>query len=273
MLKASFGVSGALALISTLAMSGTAWATSSSAYGVQAGFTFGKTQTGLGPIGDVSGGAPPSYSKTVSVGAFQQSAPVIKGKTGLPTLYVSGASIKSHVTSIGTSAASASAAGDATVKGLTLSLELPGPKPDKEPINYPYLYVTATKLSVQTTLTQVSTQTPEANSTASIAGLVISGSLVDNQTITFTGDLPNDTILFQSDTVTITVNSRLTASVISCRPKCVIFPVLVNGSALDIQLTNAVLDGKTVSGDIAVAGATAGTGVLTPAVAKFAAGK
>jgi hypothetical protein len=257
----------------TLATAGTASATSSGAYGIEANFLWKKTKTGLGPVGQVSGAAPPAYNKSDSIGPFQQTVPLLPLATPVPALTVNTTSIKSHVSSNGISIDNASAEGDASVKGLSLSLALPYAVNGKTPINEPYLQVTAKSIEETTSFSQVFPQSAMPYTSTSISGLVISGSLVNNQTIKFSGDVPNDTILFQSPTVTITVNSRFQAGLISCTPKCIFSLVEVTGNALEISLTNADLGGKIVTGEIIVGQAQAGTGGLLAKTADFPAAR
>jgi hypothetical protein len=259
----------AIMLCLALGTAGAARATSSSAFGIEASFTAKHVKTGLDPVGAASGAAPPAYSKTVTIGAFQQVIPLLAAATPVPTLYVDTGSIRTQVASSGIGIDSESAASNAAVKGLNITLALPPPHPNKVPIDLPFLAVTAGRIDVAANLSQVFPRLAETSSSASISGLTITGSLVNNQTITFSGAVPNNTVLFQSDTVTITVNGKFTAGVISCTPKCSFWPVTVSGNAIEIVLTNANLNGNIVSGDIVVAGAQAGSGGLMLKTAQF----
>jgi hypothetical protein len=66
-------------------------------------------------------------------------------------------------------------------------------------------------------------------------------------------------VLFQSPTLTITVNQRISAELISCTPKCVVTPVSIGANALEITLNNANLNGQRVSGQIDISGTEAGS--------------
>jgi len=270
--RAAARASTAIVLGLALTATGAASAMSSSAYGIQADFTYQHIATGLGPIGSVSGAAPPGYAKTVNLGPFHQTVPIVPDTAFVPTLIANTASMKTHVTANGIAVDSASAEGDATVKGLDLSLVVNPPPGSLAPV-LELLHVTAGRVTVDTSFVRALPGPLAANSTASFVGLTISGPLVGNQTIKFTGDAPNNMVLFQSPTLTITVNNKLMAGVISCTPKCTFSPVSVTGSALDIALTNADLGGKSVSGDIVVAEARAGTSGLSARTDAFVTGK
>jgi hypothetical protein len=271
----------AAALCSTVALgmmmaaTGAASATSSSAFGVEASFTWKHLKTGIGQVGAISGGAPPAYAKSASIGSFRQVVPLLPtaGSAAVPTLYVAGAAIATHVSASGVPTDAGSAAGSAVVKNFDISLMPPPLGPKKVPIDIPFLDIAASAVSVNTSLTPAPSQSSRPSSTAAISGLKITGSLVNSQTITFSGDVPNNTVLFQSDAVTITVNAMFSAGVISCTPTCVFWPVTVTGKALDIVLTDANLDGNIVSGEIVVAGAQAGSGGLLSKPAELPAGK
>src|SRR6202522_3842666 len=91
----------AFAFCMALATAQSASATSSSAFGVQASFTWKHVKTGVGPIGTISGSAPPAYAKSISIGPFQQIVPLLPNDgtnaAPVPTLTVSGQAIKANV--------------------------------------------------------------------------------------------------------------------------------------------------------------------------------
>jgi len=255
-----------------------AFATSSSAYGFEAGFTEQKTRTGLGPIAAVSGSAPPAFSRTADITNYQRTVAIEAGSGPIPSLFVTIPSVKTHAASAGIGVDSESAEGDVTVKGITVALMLNPPPPvatpAKSPIEpEPYLNISATKISSGASISQVFPQPAKTSTSAKFTGLVIFGSLVGNQTIKFTGNVPNNTVLFQSPTVTITANNQIIAGLISCTPKCVFSPVSVTGAALEISLTDAVIDGKKVSGTVTIGQSQAGSGGLITTPSAFASGR
>ncbi len=70
------------------------------------------------------------------------------------------------------------------------------------------------------------------------------------------------TVLYQSPTVTITLNQKITTALISCSPKCVFTPYSVDATGVDVTLNGARLGKHTVSGDISIA---SGAGGRAPA--------
>jgi hypothetical protein len=248
--------------------------TASSAFGFDASFSAGKLMTHLGPLGSLSGSVPPGYSKTSIVGPIDKVFHITDSPAPTPTMTVAIDSIRTHVASAGILFASASAEADATVKGLDLSLMLYPPPPS--PISpQPFLRVQAKEIKSTASMSEVfiAPVEPTATSAARFSGLVISGSLIGEQPIQLTGDVPNDTVVFQSPTVTVTLNQKIVAGLISCTPKCIFTPDFINGTALDIVLTDADLSGKTVSGEIAVGLSHAGSEPGLPLTARFSSGK
>ena len=75
---------------------------------------------------------------------------------------------------------------------------------------------------------------------------------------------PRNTVLFQSATVTITLDEQVQAGLVTCDLTCHFNPVGITTDAIDVELHNANLEGHAVSGHIVVAQAKAGTGSPTP---------
>jgi hypothetical protein len=67
-------------------------------------------------------------------------------------------------------------------------------------------------------------------------------------------------VIYQSPTLTITLNRQIPAGVISCTPNCTFTPAAISEQAIDIVLTKAKLNGQTVSGEIIVGADQAGAG-------------
>jgi hypothetical protein len=232
-------------------------ASSSTAYGVAAHFVAKGISTGLGPLDPVAGNAPPGYIKTIDLSNVRQVVHLTEGSV-VPTLAVSAGQLASHVASAGIAVDSVSAEGEAQVSNLDISLMLypapPGPVPQ------PFLHLTATKVASTANFSQVFPGPGHTGSSARFSGLIIEGSLVGSQPIRRTGTVPYNTVLFHSDTVTITLNNHLVGGLISCTPKCVFSQTFIAATAIDITLKNADLDGHVVSGDITIAQSQAGVG-------------
>jgi hypothetical protein len=269
MRKAWFGVSAAYLLLAPcFAVASAAAPTASAVFGLDASFTAGAISTHLSPIAALSGSAPPAYAKAETLGPIEKIFHITAGPGPIPTLSTNVQSIHTHVASGGISIDNASAEGDATLKGLDLSLMLYPPPPGGVVYPQPFLHITAKAVQETASISQVFPSFVTATATATYSGLVISGSLIGDQPIEISGEVPNDTVIFQSPTVTITLNGKLVLSLISCFPECIITPEGLTSSAIDIQLAKANLDGRTVSGDITIGAVQIGAGVYP-----FAAGK
>ena len=82
--------------------------------------------------------------------------------------------------------------------------------------------------------------------------LKIFGSLVGTSTLTYSGSAAPNTVIYDSPTVTITLNKQITEQVITCTVPggCVTKVYAITVAALDISLNKANIDGHKVTGDI-----------------------
>ncbi len=87
---------------------------------------------------------------------------------------------------------------------------------------------------------------------ASFGSLTISGSLVGGKTLTFSGDAAPNTVLFQSATVTITLDKQTLSDFLPpvAGTALPVSPNRITTDALDIQLNHASVGGQIVTGDI-----------------------
>ena len=88
---------------------------------------------------------------------------------------------------------------------------------------------------------------------ASFGSLTIGGSLIGGETLTFSGDVAANTVLFRSSTVTITLDKQTLSDFLPPVTTAAVPPVSPNRittDALDIQLNKASVGGQTITGDI-----------------------
>ena len=240
----------------------------SAAFGIGAHFRSGGVATKLGRIAFTQGSAPPAYSRSAAAASVSKTVAIVPDTTPTPTLFVNATNVRSHVDSHGIEIDSVSAAGSAKLDSLGLSLNL-NPLPPTAgagvPVPQPFLAVAATNVASDASFTRVFPSTDTATGSASFGSLTISGSLVGDKTLTFSGPAPKDTVLFQSPTVTITLDQQVEVGLITCSPDpCRFIPENITTDAIDIELHNADLDGHTVSGHIIVAQSRAGAGSPAP---------
>ncbi len=235
-------------------------AASSSAYGISAQFTSGGKKTGLSPLDPASGSTPPNYSKSATLGSVQQIVRITESSV-TPALVVNAASLRSSVAG-GFGIDTISANGNATIKSLNLSLMLYPPPPTTTlPEPQPFLEISATKVQSNANYSNQVPITPTVSAGAILSGMTISGSLVDNKILKFSGSPAANTVLFNSPTLTITLNQQMPAGVISCSPNCTFTPVAIKEQAIDIVLNHANLFGRIVSGEIGIGVDQAGAGL------------
>ena len=253
---------GALAL-STVALglfaAGNAAAAEGSALGLSAGFTTDGVSTTLGPVNAVDNGAGRTYDKAKNIGSYsRQLVLTANGGSPPPTLTVDTMAEKSRVKG-GFGVDIDFASGTASVSSINLKLA-PYTPPNSDVVAAPYLQITATKVSEAASynLVAIVPSRTAVSATGTIDTLTITGPLVGGKTLKYSGSPKESTVLYQSPTVTITLNQKITTALISCMPKCVFTPYSVNATGIDVTLNNAKLGKHTVSGDIFIASGAGG---------------
>ncbi len=228
---------------------------SSAAYGIYAQVTdHGNTVT-VGPIAEVDGSIPPAYDKSVAAAPVHRIVPLLAGNGVTPSLFINAADFESHVASKGFGVDTVSTEANTLIKTINLSLMLNPPPPIRPgtvilPQPQPFLQLSARRITSTANFTKVFPSLITDIGSAYFGGLTLSGTLVGNQKLVFTGDADKDTVLFQSPTVTITLNQETQAGLISCSPNCVFTPYSITTNAVDIYLDHANVNGRIVSGDI-----------------------
>jgi hypothetical protein len=248
-------VFGAIVLSAELVFAGQGSAASSQAYGISAEFTSGGNTVSLEPVANIEGSAPPAYDDTVAADNFHQIVPLTEGNAPVPSLFVNGVDFRSHVASAGFGVDSISSTGDAFTKSVNVALMLNPPPPTAGgqpagPVPQPFLELSAAQITSSASYRLVVPNHSSVGGTAMFINLSISGTLVGRQVLRFSGSAAPNTLLFQSPSVTITLNRRSVVGLISCTPQCVFTPYSNTTVAVDIVLTNARLNGKVVSGEI-----------------------
>lgn len=253
-----------LALSSVLAP-GRASAASSSAFGIKAQFTVADLSTDISPFdfarGATQGATLPDYAKTVPLASVNDILSIAPGPLPIPALFVSATNLASDVRgAFGVDTFSSE--GDTTLHTVNLSLNLKPLPPNVIPFE-PFLAVSAGGVKSHAGFSDQVPRAGVAVGSASFGSLTVSGSLIGNQVLTFSGPAPKNKILYQSPTadpadvpaIVITLNKEIEKVVIACDgggTGCVAMPVGIVTEALNISLHNANLHGHVVSGDIIV---------------------
>jgi hypothetical protein len=237
---------------------GNASAADGSALGLSASFTTDGVGTALGPVNGLDSGTARTYDKTKSIAAYSKQLILTADGGSPPTLTVDTMAERSHVKG-GFGVDTDSAAGTASVASINLKLA-PYTPPNSDVIAAPYLQITATRVSEAASYNVIAIvpSRTTVSATGTIDTLTVAGPLVGGKTLTFSGSPKESTVLYQSPTVTITLNQKITTALISCSPKCVFTPYSINATGIDVTLNNAKLGKHTVSGDISIASGAGG---------------
>ena len=172
--------------------------------------------------------------------------------------------LKSNAASKGIELDFVSTTGKSSVATANLTITNTVPPGSALPILL-YLGVTASKVVTSADYTQTFPQTVTVTGAASFGSLSISGSLLNGQTVTYSGSAPPNTALYKSPVastneipaVTITANAETKVGIISCGPNCVFTPTRINVAGLSVNLYNAMINGFPVTGTIVLGSAAA----------------
>ena len=251
------GIAGAAGAASAASTTPPVVSASSGAYGVSATLVSAGTATGVGPVGLVQGTAPPAYNLKITTPAFSETVGIAAGTRQIGTLEITAGGIRSAASSLGLGLDSVSAQASDTVGSVQMVLQLFPPPPVPEP--QPLLSISASTVTISASDQQVVPRPGTVSAAAGIGRLVVSGTLVGGQTLTYSGVPPKGgLVLFSSPNLTITLNQQVAVGVISCSPVCVFAPSQITADAIAIQLNQVPFFNQLVSGDIEVGEADAG---------------
>jgi hypothetical protein len=251
----------ALSALCAFALPASAQTTDSSntALGIDTHFESGGMRTHLGPVGAVAHNNNGAYDKSVQVSKVTENAAII-AQSPPPTIFINGSNISSEVKNSGIGVDSETSEATSSVGHASLMLNLNPPPPSANVVEpQPYLQVTGANFTADANFSTVFPSYTSATGTSSVKNLKIFGSLVGTSTLTYSGSAAPNTVIYDSPTVTITLNKQITAQVITCTEPggCTTKVYSIMVAALDISLNKAMIDGHKVTGDIVVAQAEA----------------
>ncbi len=237
---------------------GPAFAVGSSAFGLSADLTVGAKETAIGPVNQLNSPRTDTYNNTVNSGAYKKIAVVASGAMA-PTLTIKADNFRSHVDGI-QGKDGRDDDGEAAATGF--SLILAPPKGASAGVSSPpFLRITANKLQEIGSYSQRTGGTT-VSGVAAIGGLSVTGTLLANKTLTFSGAPVAGKMLYQSPTVTVILNRQFSTALISCTagPKggCVYTPYGIRTAALEVTLSDALIGERKISGTITIGGEQAG---------------
>lgn len=221
----------------------------SAAQAFDAKITSSGVATEVGPFTDVAGQGGNGYQESAT-GVPENEAVSLLPLNPTPTLYLNLGVVKASASSTGIQLDSESWGAKAEVDSVKAAINL-NPLPPSGPFPQPFLNITAKKVSAQSGLSIVFPSTETVSNSAKIGSLVISGSAIGATTLHYGGSPAVNTVIYDSPTVTITLNARVLGGVITC-PPCMFTPHLIETDAVDIALNKAPWRGNKYTGHIVI---------------------
>jgi hypothetical protein len=218
----------------------------SSADGLSSYLDVGSHQTSFGPVGLASGAAPPAFHQTKKIGAFDHTYNLDPTDSNHPTLQIDATDLVGAASSSGLGIDSVSTQATSDVGSANILLT-----------DHPPFALGVLGLSVSATFIHSASSASYVfganrgflSGDASFGSLAIGGALI-GKTLTFAGDAKANTILFQSSSVTITLDKQIRSEFLPPSAATPTAPNRITTDALDIHLANAHLFGQTITGDI-----------------------
>ena len=218
----------------------------SSADGLIGFFEVGTTQTSFGPVGEISGSAPPPFHVTKTVASFDHTYSLDPSDLLHPTLHIDATKIVNTVSSAGIGIDSISTQATSDIGSANFLLT------DNPPdiLSILGLSVSATLVHSDSNASYVfGPNRGFLSGDASFGSLRIAGALI-GKTLTFSGDAAANTILYKNPSVTITLDKQILSEFLPPSASSPAGPNQITTDALDIHLNNAHLFGRAISGDI-----------------------
>jgi hypothetical protein len=227
----------------------------SSAVGLDAHFVVSGTGTEFGPVDPLQGNATGAYNNSLEVGHVNGTIALYPSNPA-PTLFVNAQGFLSHVSASGINVDSRSSESGTHMASASLAINLNPPPPTTTPgpTPEPFLSINTGSVKSQTSFTQVFPNANSAEGSAQIVSLTIGGAGVNYTTLKFSGNAAPNTVIYDTPTVTITLNKQVKDEIISCTAPggCTTIVEAMTTDAIDINLNKADWYGRKISGDIAV---------------------
>lgn len=224
-----------------------------SAVGIDTHFETKGMATHLGPVGFVAHNNNGAYDKSIQVNKISEVAAIIL-QSPPPSVFLYGSNIHSEVKNSGIGVDSETSESTASVGRASLMLNL-NPPPPTAVVPQPYLQVTGANFTSSADFSTVFPSFTSASGTSSVQNLKIFGALVGTSILSYSGSAAPNTVIYDSPTVTITLNKQITEELITCTVPdgCTTKVFGITVAALDISLNKANIDGHKVTGDIVIA--------------------
>ena len=209
------------------------------------------TLSHFGPLGSVShANTGRAYDKTIAVDKINEHAPIATG-TLPPNFFIKASGLSAEVKGSGIAVDATYTQSNASLDHASLFLNINPPPGMEIPIPYPALWVQSKAIASQANFNKIAVGPTSATGSSSVHALNITGTLLPTP-VTYSGAAAPNTVVYDSPTMTITLNKQVEEGVISCSPDCVFTPYSIAVTAVDIELRKAMVDGRKVTGDIAL---------------------
>ena len=205
----------------------------------------------LGPVAALDGPPTGKYDRSITLPAVQRNAAIFP-KNPTPTLFSNATGVTSHVSGSGIAVDSRSSEGDNALATVNLMLSLNPPPPTANPTPFPPLLINAKEVISSANFSIQYGIGSFASGATSFGSLTITGTLLGGKVLKYSGQVPPNTLAFDSPAVTVTLNRQVKYGVITCNPACGFTPTSIEVTAIDVALHNADDYGTKVSGDIQV---------------------
>ncbi len=236
----------------------------SAAQAFDAHITSGGVSTEAGPFADVVGQGGSAYNEIANGSPENEVVPLLP-RNPTPSLYLDLGAVKANASNTGIQLDSESWGGSAAVDRVNAAINLK-PLPPGAPHPQPFLERLPPAYGeshggAEPGVPVNSRRTRRAAAKLNRGGLDISGSALGFSAVHFSGSPAANTVVYDTPTVTITLNRRIESGLISCSPApggCTFTPYTIETDAVDIDLHKAPWDGNKYSGHIVIGRATAG---------------
>jgi hypothetical protein len=242
----------AVALIATPAFA--APTHQSTAQDFDAQFVDAGVSTTVGPFTLAVGKGAGPYNQSAAA-APENEVIALVPQNPTPSIFLNLGKVQSQATSTGILLDSESWGGNAAVDKIAVALNLNPLPPGGVPA--PFLQITAHDVKAQVGMNIVFPSTRGASGSAKIGSLDIFGSAMGFAAVHYSGAPAPNTVVYDTPTVTITLNKRIESGLISCSPTCVFTVTSIETDAADIDLHKAPWQGHKITGDIVIGRATA----------------
>lgn len=228
-------------------------APSAFAYGVSGVVASHGTATAIKSVGMVQAAGHKAFSRGASVPLFSEALGIVAAGTMIGTAAVVTSGIASHVSSNGTAGATVQVEADTSMASLEITIALVPPPGSTQPAAAPLLSLTANQITAQVTNMRTLPSVAQQTGMASFGSLSLTGGMVGGQTLTFQGDAPANTVLYDDPNMTVSLNHQDVTGAIECTPICQFVPTKMVGDAILIEMfKKPVVDRTAVTGQLVV---------------------